>query len=134
MLLSELFAREVVGENGDRFGRVVDQRWLGSGGTATDRFQYGYDRNGNRLYRDNLLNNAFDELYHANGASYGYDSLNQLTEFRRGALSDANSDGVPDTVSTASRSQAWDLDAQGNWESLSTDGTGQSRTHNRRTR
>ena len=29
----------------DRFGRVVDQRWIKtSSGTATDRFQYGYDR------------------------------------------------------------------------------------------
>lgn len=33
----------------DRFGRVVDQRWLNpSTGTATDRFQYGYDLVGNR--------------------------------------------------------------------------------------
>jgi hypothetical protein len=64
----------------DRFGRVVDQRWIKtSTGTATDRFQYGHDRDGNRLYRDNLLNNSFDELYHANGASAGYDGLNQLS-------------------------------------------------------
>src|SRR5262249_21658513 len=33
----------------DRFGRVDDQRWLKtSTGTATDRFQYGYDRDSNR--------------------------------------------------------------------------------------
>src|SRR5262249_9477384 len=102
----------------DRFGRVVDQRRLDGSGTATDRFKYGYDRDGNRLYRDNLLNNNFDELYHANGASNGYDSLNQLTDFRRGPLSDANSDGVPDTVTTAARSQGWTLDALGNWSSL----------------
>jgi hypothetical protein len=44
------------------------------------------DRNGNRLYRDNLVNSAFDLLYHANGGSAGYDGLNQLTEFRRGAM------------------------------------------------
>ena len=36
----------------DRFGRVVDQRWINTGtNTATDRFQYGYDRDSNALYR-----------------------------------------------------------------------------------
>src|SRR5258707_11163684 len=88
----------------DRFGRVVDVRWIvTSSGTATDRFQYGYDRDNNPLYRDNIVNSAFGELYHANGPTNGYDQLNQLTDFRRGTLSDTNSDGVPDTVSTASR-------------------------------
>src|SRR5262249_20143768 len=83
----------------DRFGRVVDQRWIvASTGTATDRFRYGYDRDANRLYRDNLVNSDFGELYHANGASNGYDTLNQLAAFARGILSDTNSDGVPDTV------------------------------------
>src|SRR5262249_27826868 len=92
----------------DRFGRVVDQRWLHtSDGSATDRFQYGYDRDGNRLYRDNLVNGSFGELYHANGSSGGYDSLNELSDFRRGTLSDGDSDGIPDTVTTASRSQSW---------------------------
>src|SRR5438552_19129277 len=53
----------------DRFGRVVDQRWLNTTTlAATDRFQYGYDRDGNRLYRNNLVNTAFGELYHTRGA------------------------------------------------------------------
>src|SRR5262249_53700735 len=116
----------------DRFGRIVDQRWLvASTGTATDRFKYGYDRDGNRLYRTNELNHSFDELYHANGPSNGYDPLNQLTDFRRGTLSDANSDGVPDTVTTASRTQGWSLDALGNWGTLTTDGTAVNRTHDK---
>ena len=38
----------------DRFGRVVDQKWQGPSGT-TDNFQYGYDYDGNRLYRANLV-------------------------------------------------------------------------------
>src|SRR5262249_54058045 len=96
-----------------------------------DRFKYGYDRDGNRLYRENVVNTVFSELYHANGASNGYDNLNQLQEFRRGTLSDTNSDNVPDTVTTASRSQVWSFDAQGNWSSLNTDGTPVSRTHNK---
>src|SRR5262249_44680122 len=116
----------------DRFGRVVDQRWIvSSTGTATDRFQYGYDRDSNRLYRDNLVNSAFGELYHANGTSNGYDSLNQLVAFARGTLADTNSDGVPDTVASPSRSQSWSFDALGNWSSVTTDGTTQTRSANK---
>src|SRR5439155_6574475 len=71
----------------DRFGRVVDQRWVHEAdGSATDRFQYGYDADGNPLYRDNLVSPAFGELYHTNGAGNGYDSLNRLTAFSRGLL------------------------------------------------
>ena len=38
----------------DRFGRIVDQRWItgtGCGATATDRFQYGYNEDSNPLYK-----------------------------------------------------------------------------------
>src|SRR5262249_20396759 len=116
----------------DRFGRVVDQRWIvASTGTATDRFKHAYDRDSNRLYRTNELNHSFDELYHANGASNGYDQLNQLTDWRRGTLTDANSDGVLDTVTTASRSQSWAFDPQGNPTSQTTNGTADSRTNNK---
>jgi RHS repeat-associated protein len=115
----------------DRFGRVVDQRWIiTANGTATDRFKYGYDRDSNVLYRDNLVNSSFGELYHANGASNGYDLLNQLTDFRRGVLSDTNADNIPDTVTTAMRTQSWGLDALGNWSSVTTDGNTQTRTAN----
>jgi RHS repeat-associated protein len=126
----------VVGDAGDqykgldRFGRIIDQRWATSGGTDKDRWKYGYDRNSNPLYRDNQLDNNFDELYHADGTSAGYDNLNRLVEFQRGSLSDANSDGVPDTVSSSSRTQIWTLDAVGNMDSVSTNGTPESRTHN----
>src|SRR5262249_115169 len=114
----------------DRFGRVVDLRWKTSS-TDLDRFKYGYDRDSNRLYRTNEVNHSFDELYHANGASGSYDGLNQLQEFRRGTLTDANSDGIPDTVTTASRSQSWSPDAAGNFTSVTSDGTSQSRSHNK---
>lgn len=105
----------------DRFGRVVDQRWLKtSGGTHTDRFQYGYDRDSNPTYRDNAVNAAFGEVY-------AYDGLNQMTSFQRGTLN-ATKDGV---TGTASRSQGWDYDALGNWDAVTTDGSTQTRTHNR---
>jgi RHS repeat-associated protein len=100
----------------DRFGRVVDQRWVNGSGQDIDRYQYGYDPNGNRLYRDNVLNDALDELYHANGPAASYDPLNQMVEYRRGPLSDTNLDGIPDTVANASFSQVWAPDAAGNFD------------------
>jgi YD repeat-containing protein len=61
----------------DRSGRVVDQQWYNNGtASVTDEFKYGYDRDGNRLYRTNEVNHSFDELYHANGSANGYDNLN----------------------------------------------------------
>jgi RHS repeat-associated protein len=112
----------------DRFGRVVDQHWLKtSSGTHTDRFQYGYDRDSNRLYRENLIDAAFSELYHENGSSNGYDLLNQLTDWQRGTLNSAK-DSI---TGTPSRTQEWDFDALGNFESQSTNGTSENRTHNK---
>src|SRR5258708_20016611 len=103
----------------DRFGRVVDQCWIiTSSGTATDRFQYGYDRDSNRLWRDNLVNSAFGELD-------SYDNLNELTSFQRGTLN-AGKTGL---TGSATRSQSWSLDALGNFASQTTDGTAQTRTH-----
>jgi RHS repeat-associated protein len=115
----------------DRFGRVVDQRWLNATtGAPTDRLAYGYHRDGNRLYRDNKVNAAFGELYHANGAANGYDNLGQLTGFARGTLSSSAGNGIPDTVASPSHSQSWALDALGNWTSVTTDGTTQTRSAN----
>lgn len=127
----------------DRFGRIVDQRWIGQSGSSTttlDRFQYGYDANSNPLYKNNLGSGTvaatFSELYHANGTSgagTSYDGLNRLTDFRRGTLSDVNSDGAYDTVSTLNTlggsQKNWNLDAVGNWNSSTTNGTTTSRTH-----
>jgi RHS repeat-associated protein len=116
----------------DRFGRVVDQAWrVGSTSTYNDRFQMGYDRDSNALYKKNLVNGTFSELYHANGAGNGYDGLNQLTNFGRGILN-----GTNDTIGgTVTRTQSWTLDAMGNWSSIATTINGgtpsmQTRAHN----
>jgi RHS repeat-associated protein len=83
----------------DRFGRVIDQYWV-KAGTATDRFQYTYDQDSNRLTRTNAVNTNFNE-------SYSYDNFNQLTNFTRG-----------------SHSQTWStLDPLGNWGSSFSDVT-----------
>ena len=91
----------------DRFGRVVDQRWVvAATGVSADRFGYTLDRDGNRLTRSNGVNAAF-------GEAYTYDGLNQVANFARGA-----------------HTQSWDYDALGNWDGVTTDGSTQTRTAN----
>src|SRR5262249_41295210 len=113
----------------DLFGRVSDQRWLKFDdiNNPLDRFQYGYDRDGNRKYRENTVNPAFSELYHGGGPSGGYDNLNQLTKLKRGTLNAAKDD----LTGTPSRTQSWALDAAGNWNSLTTDSVTETRDHNK---
>jgi len=97
----------------DRFGRNIDQNYINtSTGVSTDRFQYGYDPNSNVLYKSNLVSSANSELYHINGSTNGYDNLNRLPAFSRGTLNSTH-----DTITAASRSQTWSLDALGNWTS-----------------
>ena len=123
----------------DRFGRVIDQNWVDTSagtGTSTDRFQYGYDRDGNRLYQADLVDAALSALYHASSGAAGddntaYDPLGRLTGFVRGILSSSGNNGSAlDTVASPSRSQSWQLDALGNWTSQSSDGTTTTRTFN----
>jgi len=118
----------------DRFGRVVDQKWQTQGGTPAvkDRFKYGYDYAGNRLYRTNELDPNFGELYHANGGAY--DGLDRLREWRRGKLS-AGQDELTDANTT--RRGKYTLDPVGNWSEYQAGSTGatfdltQFRTHDK---
>jgi len=104
----------------DRFGRVVDQRWVSSGSSGTvDRFAYGHDRNGNRLYKENKVDPTRSELY-------AYDGLDRLTDMQRGTLNGTKT-GL---TGAATRSQRWSLDALGNSDSVTTDGTTEARAHN----
>jgi RHS repeat-associated protein len=120
----------------DRFGRVVDQRWVQAANpqTPTDRFQYGYDRDSRVNYKNNRVNSYFSELYHVSGAGNGYDGLNQLLSFSRGQLTASIQNGPLDTVANPSRSQSWSLDTMGNSTNLATTFNGtttpQSRNHN----
>ncbi|WP_161968070.1 RHS repeat domain-containing protein [Fimbriiglobus ruber] len=104
----------------DRFGRVVDQNWYDptTSISAVD-LQYGYDADGNVLWRNDTVNTAFGEVY-------TYDGLNQLATFARGTLN-----GTKTGISgTASATQSWTPDALGNFTSVTTNGTAQSRTAN----
>jgi YD repeat-containing protein len=104
----------------DRFGRVIDQNWVnGTTGTSVDRNQYGFNQDGDVLYRQNLVDAAMSELY-------AYDNLHQLTSFQRGTLNSTHN-GL---VGSASRSQSWSPDALGNFNSVTTNGTAQTRTAN----
>ena len=125
----------------DRFGRVVDQNWVNSAtGTSTVDLQYAYDSNGNVLYENNLLDPSQSELFHANSSAVGdnrtaYDPLGRLSGFEVGVLSASGNNGTSgqgslDTVANPSASQSWNLDSQGNWSSVTTNGTTQTRTAN----
>jgi RHS repeat-associated protein len=129
----------------DRFGRVIDQAYYvttspPSAPAFLDRIQYGYDRDGNVLYANNLVNGAFSELYHASSMTAGdnnsaYDPLNRITSFSRGTLTSSGNNGSTlDTITGANlnstsgvpNTNSWNLDALGNWNS----GNGQSNTFN----
>ncbi len=114
----------------DRFGRIKDNRWYDYGSsTDVDRLKYGYNRAGNRTYRENTVANTqgkhFDELY-------GNDLIQRLKDLERGTLN-ANKDGVTDK----SFAECWSLDETGNWKKFLEDNNGngtwdldQSRTSN----
>jgi len=117
----------------DRFGRVIDQDYVNtSTGVSTDRFQYGYDRDSNTLYENNLVTSNMSELFHSNSSSSGdnataYDGLNRITAYARGTLSASGHNGSTlDTVSSPSTTETWTLDALGN---ITAD-TGASRSSN----
>ena len=101
----------------DRFGRVVDSRWYDYGSSAdVDRIKYGYDRAGNRTYREQTCdpNSHHDEVY-------GYDGVNRLIDFNRGTIN-----GGKDAISTLKFAQQWSLDPTGNWSGFKEDLNGDS--------
>ncbi len=121
----------------DNFGRTAGIDYVNTAAdSSTDDFAYGYDRDNNVLLENNLLNADESELYHVNSTATGddnaaYDPLNRLVGFKRGALSSSGNNGSsPDTVASASTSQAWNLDAVGNQSSITTNGTATSNTTN----
>ncbi len=114
----------------DNFGNVADLNWTNSSSASTDHFGFGYDADGNVLYKQNYVLASDSELYHANGVTPGYDGLNRLTTFARGTLSASVSGGTLDTISSPSTTQSWALDALGNQTGVTTNGTTQSKTQN----
>ena len=91
----------------DRFGQTIGQEWRKDDGTLVDGYGYTYDRAGNRTSKGNLLNSAFSE-------TYAYDGLSRLTDTNRGGVDLQN----------------WSLDALGNWDQFTDQGTTQTRDQN----
>jgi RHS repeat-associated protein len=92
----------------DRFGRMVEQLWYNtSTSSATDDFQYTFDRDSNVTAKTNVLHTAFNE-------TDGYDGLNRLTSFARGSTT---------TVT-------WAIDGDGNFSTVTTNSTPVSYTAN----
>ena len=107
----------------DRFGRVVDQKWV-HGATVLDR--YGYDPNSNRLYRENVLAADRSEVY-------DYDMLDRLAGMDRGTL---NEEDKTEIEGTPARKETWDLNQTGNWAGYDVTENGapvlnQTRTNNK---
>jgi len=89
----------------DNFGRIVQQLWYDYGASANrDLFTYGYDRAGNRTFREHALASLKDEYY-------TYDTVNQLTVSQRGDLNV----GKTAISGTPSREEVFTLDPTGNW-------------------
>ncbi|MBY0589562.1 RHS repeat-associated core domain-containing protein [bacterium] len=111
----------------DRFGRIKDQRWRNtSTSTDLDRYQYGYDFAGNRLWRDNPVATAFDRDW-----LYAYDSSHRLDVGSLGQLNTGRT-GLTSTFGI----QDWTLDSLGNWSNFQQTVLGnieltQSRAHNK---
>ncbi len=91
----------------DRFGRVLDVTWINdSTGTQLDRYQYVYDPDSEVVARNNDNDPSLNEAYQ-------YNNLGELTSFQR-----------------ASNTVTWTPDALGNFTSITTNGTAQTRTAN----
>ncbi len=116
----------------DRFGRIVDHLWRDYGSSAdADRFLYGYDRAGNRIWKENDVSANLGMPLHLDEL-YEYDGLYRLINTQRGNLN-ANRDAITDKAFE----QDWGLDATGNWEGFNQDDDGdgtndleQTREHN----
>ncbi len=101
----------------DRFGRVKDNRWYDDGGSAdVDRILYGYDRAGNRIWRENTvaraLSKEFDELY-------DNDLIHRLKDLQRGTLDTGHS-----ALDSTTFAEYWSLDPTGNWKKYLEDTNG----------
>jgi hypothetical protein len=114
----------------DRFGRVKESLWWElENATVLDQVRYGYDRAGNRVWRENVCaasyGKPFDELY-------AHDGLHRLKDMSRGTLDSGHS-----TLNSQTFAQCWTLDETGNWKGFRQDSDGngswdlaQSRTAN----
>ena len=115
----------------DRHSRVKDSYWYNNNtSTDIDRIKYGYDKAGNRTYRENTVASTNSKHYDEH---YQYDFVHRLKSLERG-----NINTTTHSISNPNYEEAWSLDETGNWREYQqdTDGDGtwdliQSRTSNK---
>jgi len=106
----------------DRFGRIMDMKFVDFSGSATDfaRLKYTYDRNSNRMSIEDVGSKA-------NSQSFTYDNLNRLTDAKRGILNSSNAVQKSDVV------ENFNMDLLGNFTSgaggIKINGTTSTVTH-----
>jgi RHS repeat-associated protein len=102
----------------DAFGRVAEEKYTNSSGTAIDDISYGYDNDGNVLYEQNNVLPGQSQLF-------TYDGLNRLTGYSQGTLNSSKTG-----MTSTSASESWQLDALGNWKSSTQGSTTTTRSNN----
>jgi RHS repeat-associated protein len=103
----------------DTFGRIAEMNYVNSDHVTTDDFQYGYDADGNVLFKDNTVDPSLSELY-------SYDDLNRITGDVEGTLNDTDTA----ITGTPTDSQSWTYDALGNQIAVDTNVTTVDNTAN----
>ncbi|MBM3240488.1 RHS repeat-associated core domain-containing protein [Candidatus Poribacteria bacterium] len=88
-----------------------------TGATLIAGFRHNcYDKEGNKLTEEKLHDPSHSEAYQ-------YDDIYRLIDYRVGTLAGCN-------VLIPSTNTVWNLDCLGNWNSKTTDGVTETRTHN----
>ena len=98
----------------------VDHR-LGT--TSLVRTDHGYDREGNKLFERKRHEPTGSQASPGGSEAYEYDGVYRLVTYKVGTLVGSI---VPSPVTQSS----YDLDLLGNWNSKTTDGVTEARTHN----
>ena len=113
----------------DRFGRTAEVLWKSTASpfTPVADLKYGNDSVGNRTYRQDLT--AESNSQHLDEV-YAYDGVNQLLSSTRGHWEYGDPENDSFIADAAALSQSWDIDATGNWDSITTNnGTPQDRDY-----
>jgi RHS repeat-associated protein len=116
----------------DRFNRIEDIRWKDSTSAAdVERYQYGFDRAGNRTWRRHVNAPDTSETNGGWDEAYAYDGLYQLIGMGRGDLN-LNQTGIAAIPKWA---EYFAFDAAGNWLDYQAQVAGatqieETRTHN----
>ena len=96
----------------DRFGRIADLHFKGSGGSTMFRGRYAYDAAGNRTWAEITQAPVGGQTqFNIRSQLNQYNQLNQLVGTQVGQL---DATGTP-SVQNAIRADTWSLDLLGNW-------------------